>query len=303
MSGALLLENKLHHEYWRRKSGQTTVVSLENDDYGSAEGYPFVNCIDDGGATTFRVDPEKGKAFITITFPIATTMNGFAIYGHNLQRNQGIKILYDTDTDGSIDTDFKGTPYTSNTYKPADNLYSPFGAVFDSSVTVRRLTIETEGWSEHSYISILSMGHWLTDHVEISAPFVPPSFTPYKASIKRNNNANYLASDVKKIPQKIKINLQHFSETDLYTTSDSAQYTRINALTKTWPFIDYAGYFLSRYPFFFMYNKGIAGDSSANKISDQQKLYFCTIDGGLKQPSYSTPTLLNWSINAIGYIE
>ena len=153
MSGALLLENKLHHEYWRRKSGTTTVASLETT-HGSAEGYPFVNCIDDSGATTFRVDPEKGKAFITITFPIATTINGFAIYGHNLTRNQGIKILYDTDTAGSIDTDFKGAPYTSNTYKPEDNLYSPFGAVFDASVSVRRLTIETIGWGDNSYISI-----------------------------------------------------------------------------------------------------------------------------------------------------
>ena len=102
MSGALLLENKLHHEYWRKKSGQTTVVSLENDDNGSAEGYPFVNCIDDSGATSFRVAYPK-KAFITITFPVATTINGFAIYGHNLTRNQGIKILYDTDTSGNID--------------------------------------------------------------------------------------------------------------------------------------------------------------------------------------------------------
>ena len=303
MSGALLVENKLHHEYWRRKSGQTSVVSTENTTYGSAEGYPFINCIDDSGATSFRVDSVLKKAYITITFPVATTINGFAIYGHNLTRNQGIKILYDTDTADSIDTDFVGTPYTSNTYKPADNLYSPFGAVFDASVSVRRLTIETVGWGENSYISILSMGHWLTDHVEISAPFVPPSFTPYKASIKRNNNANYLSSDVKKVPQKISIKLQHFSEADLYTTTDSAQYTKINGHTKTYPFIDYAGYFLSHYPFFFMYNKGTTGDDDATKQADQQKLYFCTIDGGLKQPSYSSPTLLNWSINAIGYIE
>jgi len=52
-----------------------------------------------------------------------------------------------------------------------------------------------------------------------------------------------------------------------------------------------------------MYNKGTTGDDDATKQADQQKLYFCTIDGSLKQPSYSSPTLLNWSINAIGYIE
>jgi hypothetical protein len=302
MAGALLVENKIHHEYWRKKSGTTTIASTETATYGTEEGFAFGNCVDDNGATSFRAASGK-QAFITITFPVSTTMNGFAIYGHNLTRFQKLRIKYDTDTSGSITSSFTGTPYSSTDYAPDDNLYKPFGAVFDTPLNVRRITIETIGWGNNSYISILALGHWVTNGINVTSPFTPPSFSPYESSIKRNNKGNFLMTDVKKVTQKLKINLTQFSEEDLYAVTDSAQYTKINGLLTTHPFIEYAGYFISRHPFFFMYNNGNAAASGADKIIDQQKIYFCTVDKGLQQPRFSSPTQLSWTIDAIGYIE
>lgn len=305
MSGALLVDNKLHHEYWRKRSGTTSVsyVAATVDGYAPPpEGFSFTNALDDNAGTSFKVSNFNDQVDVTLTFPTAISLNGFAVYGHNLTRNQGLKITYSTD--GTNFFEFEGTPYTENTYKPVDNFYKPFGAVFSSVISsIVKLRFETISWSPDSYISILSAGVWVTSGVEISAPFIPPTFTTQEYSIKRNNKGNHLISDVRRVPTKLSINLQKFSEDELYATSDSAQLTTINGLTATYPFIEYMGYFLSRHPFFFMYTKGYSTDSAAQQIIDQQKIYFCTTDKGLKPPSYSSPTLLDWKINALGYIE
>ena len=108
---------------------------------------------------------------------------------------------------------------------------------------------------------------------------------------------------MRKVPQKLQINLNHFSEADLYLGSDDAQTTIINGLSATYPYAEYLGYFLSRHPFFFMYNKGASTDANSKQIFDQEKIYFCTVDKTLSQPKYSSPTLLSWTIKALGYME
>ena len=154
----------------------------------------------------------------------------------------------------------------------------------------------------------MSAGQWVTSHIDVTAPYTPPSFAPYENSIKRNNKGNPLLNDVRKVPQKLNIKLKNFSEDDLEDTTDTAFNTSINGQQKAWPMVEYLGYFLSRYPFFVMHTQGtteVSNDAEINAKTkrDRNRLYYCTIDKSLKQPSYSSPTLLNWSINAIGYIE
>jgi len=302
MSGALLVENELHHEYWRKKSGHT---SISYSGGAAAAGHGFENCIDENAGTSFKI-ANSTQVSVTLIFPpIPLAMNGFAIYGHNLTKDQGIEIHYSDDISGDVDTDFEdaGSIYT-NTYKPADNLYKPFGAMWtDSNKQVRRLKITTVGWTTESYISIMSAGMWVTSGINVSAPFTPPSFTPYEATIKRNNNGNPLLSDTRKVPQKLNIKLNNFEESDLEDTTDVAFNTSINGDQKAFSMIEYLGHFMPRFPFFVMYTQGVVGESDALIAEDRNRLYYCTIDKSLRQPSYSSPTLLNWNINAIGYIE
>lgn len=301
MSGALLVENELHHEYWRKKNGETTITYQTG---AAATGHGFENCIDENAGSTFKI-ANSTQAVILITFPTTLDMNGFCIYGHNLTKDQGITIDYDSDVIGSTTVDFEdaGSIYT-NTYKPADNLYKPFGAMWtDGNLTVRRLKITTVGWTTESYISIMSAGMWVTSNIKISAPFTPPSFTPYEATIKRNNNGNPLLSDTRKVPQKLNIKLNNFEESELEDTTDVAFTTKINGEQKAFSMIEYLGYYMPRFPFFVMYTQGVSGESDSLIAEDRNRLYYCTIDRSLRQPSYSSPTLLNWNINAIGYIE
>lgn len=301
MSGAMLVENELHHGYWRKKDGATTITYQAG---AAAAGHGFENCIDENAGSTFKI-ANSTQVRVKILFPSALAMNGFAIYAHNLTEDQGVAIKYSTNTnDTTADFEDDGSVYTHE-YKPADNLYRPFGAMWTdpSLFSVRYLTIETIGWTTESYISIMSAGMWVTSHINVTAPFTPPSFAPYENTIKRNNKGNPLLNDVRKVPQKLNIKLNNFSEDDLEDTTDAAFITHINGQLKAWPMIEYLGHFLSRYPFFVMYTQGVSGETDAQIAADRNRLYYCMIDKSLKQPSYSSPTLLNWNINAIGYIE
>ncbi|MDA8977538.1 hypothetical protein N9F71_00795 [bacterium] len=303
MSGAMLVENELHHGYWRKKGG-TTVISYSSSGGDAAAGHGFENCIDENAGTTFKI-ANSTQAVITLLFPTAVSMNGFAIYGHNLTKDQGVSIAYDSGITGGIAGTFHdaGSIYTG-IYQPSSNSYKPFGAMWtDGNRSVRRLQITTRNWTTESYISIMSAGQWVTSHIDVTAPFTPPSFAPYENTIKRNNKGNPLLNDVRKVPQKLNIKLNNFSEDDLADTTDVAFTTRINGEVKAWPMIEYLGYYLSRYPFFVMYTQGVSGETDAQIAEDRNRLYYCTIDRSLKQPSYSSPTLLKWNINAIGYIE
>ena len=300
MSGAMLVENELHHGYWRKKGGATTITYETG---AAAAGHGFENCIDENAGTTFKI-ANSTQVRVKILFLNALSMNGFAIYGHNLTKDQGVAIKYSNNTDSTTGNfEDAGDVYTHE-YKPADNLYKPFGAMWtDNNLAVRYLTIETIGWTTESYISIMSAGQWVTSHIDVTAPFTPPSFAPYENSIKRNNKGNPLLNDVRKVPQKLNIKLNNFSEDDLEDTTDTAFNTRINGEQKSWPMIEYLGCFVSRYPFFVMYTQGVTGETNAQIKADRNRLYYCTIDKSLKQPRYTSPTLLNWNINATGYIE
>ena len=301
MSGAMLVENELHHTYWRKKGGATTITYQAG---AAAAGHGFENCIDENAGTTFKI-ANSTQVRVKILFPTQLAMNGFAIYAHNLTKDQGVFISYSDDISGATaHFEDDGSVYTHE-YKPADNLYRPFGAMWTDPIgfPVRYLTIETIGWTTESYISIMSAGQWVTSHIDVTAPFTPPSFAPYENSMKRNNKGNPLLNDVRKVPQKLNIKLNNFSEDDLEDTTDIAFNTSINGEQKAWPMIEYLGYFVSRYPFFVMYTQGVTGETSAQIKADRNRLYYCTIDKSLKQPRYASPTLLNWNINAIGYIE
>ena len=140
MSGAMLVENELHHGYWRKKGGAATITYQAG---AAAAGHGFENCIDENAGSTFKI-ANSTQVRVKILFPSNLAMNGFAIYGHNLTKDQGVAIRTSSDFGGTT-AEFAdaGTIYTHQ-YKPADNLYKPFGAMWtDGNYSVKYLTIAT----------------------------------------------------------------------------------------------------------------------------------------------------------------
>ncbi len=145
---------------------------------------------------------------------------------------------------------------------------------------------------------ILAIGVW-QDSIDISAPYTPPNFALREFSVKRNNQGNFMSSETRRVPQKLSININQLSEADLDVSAvalnSSVDFSGENT------FINYLGYFLSQFPFYIMHDTGIG--TNAEIKTKRNQIYFCTADKSIKQPSFKTPTLLNWQINAIGYIS
>ena len=298
---ALLLDNKFFSQYWgtASKSGVITIqAGLE------AQGHPVVNMFDHNAGTSFKIGSGAQLEVEFYFGPTSTAFNGFAVYGHNLNTSQGIKVEYNTFVSaGSTMSDFtdSGSIYT-NTYYP-DAAGKAFGAYLGEFINARRIKITTVGWDTDSYISIMSAGVWLDYNVNISAPFTPPLTSLTEQMIKRNNNGNPLLNQVRKTPSKLSINLAPYEIDDLTTVVDSEFNTDIRGQQIRTGFSDYISYFASQYPFFVMYDLGLSSDSDSVKADKRNRIYYATIDKTVSQPRYSSPTTLNWRIPAIGYIE
>jgi hypothetical protein len=295
--GAILAENELHHAYWRSTSKPT----ISTDAGGQKSGFEFVNMFDNNAHTSFKNNTST-QSVMRFDFGSTRNFNGFAVYGHNLTTSQAIKIEYSTDN-SSYTTFTDSAVYPANgEISPANNNGEAFCVYLKGSSNIGRYwRITTIGWDTSTFITTLALGSFV-DNVNISAPYTMPSFTPQEVSIKRNNQGNLLSSDVRKIPQKLNIKLTTLQESDLDATQSGITNTTINGLTATYSFIDYLGHFVSRFPFFVLHDDGGDG-SNTEKKADRNKVYFCTIDKSLKQPAFASPTTLNWSINAIGYIS
>ena len=301
--GAILAENKLHHAYWRSASKPTITQQTSTQ----ATGFEFVNMFDNNAHTSFK-NSSNTQTKIAFSFASSVKMNGFAVYGHNLDSTQKIIVQYSNASslpavDGSWSTFTDDAVYLANGQVGVpDNFNQAFCCYLKGTlVDVRHLRITTVNWTTSTFISTFSAGTFV-DNVNISAPYTMPSFTPQEVSIKRNNKGNFLSSDVRKIPQKLNIKLTTLQESDLDATQTDITNTTINGLAATYSFIDYLGHFVSRFPFFVLHDDGGSG-TNAEKLADRNKVYFCTIDKSLKQPAFASPTTLNWSINAIGYIS
>ena len=292
--GAILAENKVHQLYWSATSKPTITTTNTNE----ASGFEFVNMFDNNAHTSYML--ATGTQGVTIIDFGSDTFefNGFAVYGHNLTNTQGIKIEHSDDNASyTILTDSAVYP-ANGEIKPKTDLGQAFGLYLKGSTfTKRYLRITTVGWTTSSFISNLSIGSW-TDGINIQTGYTPPSFTLHESTIKRNNEGNFMSSDVRKIPQKLNISLINLTQSDLDATGTSTTETSFSTEST---FINYLGFFLSRFPFFVMHDTGSGTNS---EISDtRNQIYFCTADKTIKQPVFQTPTTFSWTINAIGYIS
>ena len=295
--GAILAENKLHHLYWRSATKPTITTGTGT----VASGFEFVNMFDNNAHTSFK----NGSATQTVTVIDMLgnqKFNGFAVYGHNLTTSMGIKVEHSADN-SSYNTFTDSAVYGADgVIHPTNNNGDAFCCYLKGDIKNNRyIRFTTVGFTTSTFISTFALGNFV-DNVNISAPYTMPSFTPQEVSFKRNNQGNLLSSDVRKIPQKLNIKLTTLQESDLDATQTDITLATINGLTATYSFIDYLGHFASRFPFFVLHDDGGSG-TNAEKLADRNKIYFCTIDKSLKQPAFASPTTLNWSINAIGYIS
>jgi hypothetical protein len=293
--GYILAKNELHHRYWRSTTKPTITISAGTE----ADGHGFVNSFDDNAATSLKISGTT-QLVVDIDFGEQVVMNGFAIYGHNFDSNQGIQIKYDTNLEGVV-VNFQddGSLY-DGTYLAGDKLYRAFGAHIDRDQLVRRLQITTVGWDANTFMSNFAIGRWV-DGVNISAPFTPPIYEPQMAEIKRNNKGNPLLTDTRKMPQKFSINLATLTESDIFDAIGFAD--TINGHSADYGFAEYFGYYLPRFPFYLMYDDGSAASTDADTVARRNRIWYAVLDNQSRQPSYNTPTTLNWRIPVVGYIS
>ena len=295
--GAILADDILHHNYWRSTSKPTITTTDTNEQ----SGFEFVNMFDNNAHTSYMLATnQQGVTIIDFGLGVAKTFNGFAIHGHNLTPSQGIKLEYSV-SDGTTFVAFTDSAiYPADAeIKPDTSLGHNFGVYRKegSNIAARYLKITTIGWTTDSFISNLFIGLW-QDGINVSTPYTPPNFALREFSVKRNNEGNFMSSETRKIPQKLRINLNTLNESDLevtaVSTNSDTQFGTQNTL------INYLGHFVTQFPFFIMHDTG--SGTNAEIKAKRNEIYFCTADKSVQQPSFKTPTTLNWSINAIGYI-
>ena len=301
---AILVENDLALNVAGAQGSKGTVTDDPLVDGSvSAAGHGFANVIDGNGGSTWKIG-SSAQAVSDVLFSSPKPLNGFAVYGHNLQPNQGIKIEYTTSTTaGAGYSDFTdtGTVYTASYYP--DRLGRAFGAYIDQNILVRRIRISTINWTSESYISIMSMGMFLLDGFNLSAPFTPPLFAAHESTMKRNNKGNPTLTDTRKVPTKLSLNISTM-EFDDVTAALTYHDCYMNGYSvSNPPFAEYIGYHVAKYPFFVMYDTGLSTDTDAVILAKRNRVYYCSIDKNLKQPAYNTPTTLNWKIPCMGYME
>lgn len=291
----ILAKNDIHHAYWRNTSKPViTSIALGVE----ADGHKFINSFDDNAATSFKIK-DANQATFRVVFDSEITMNGFAVYGHNFSESQGLKIEYYSAADADY-SDFEDTGSLYNGTYTAGKFYRAFGAYIDQDVAVKGLKITTVGWDTNTFMSNFAIGRWV-DGVNLTAPFTPPIYEPQMSEIKRNNKGNPLLTDTRKVPQKFSINMSKLIESDIFGATSFTD--SIMGFSATHSFAEYFGYYLPRFPFFLMYDDGTAASTDADKIARRNRMWYCVIDKQSKQPSYNTPTTLNWRIPVVGYIS
>lgn len=294
--GAILAENAIHHLYWRATSKPTITTTNTNEQ----TGFEFVNMFDNNAHTSYMLSTAtQGVTIIDFGLGNNILINGFAVHGHNLSTSQGIKVEHSTNgSDYTLLTDSAVYP-SDGEHKPSTSLGHCFGVFLrGTTVSARYIKITTVGWTTTSFLSNLSIGIW-QDDINIASPFTPPNFALREFSVKRNNQGNFMSSEVRNIPQRLTINLVNLNESDLDATAVSTNSDTEFGTENT--IINYLGHFLTQFPFYVMHDTG--NGTNAEIKSDRNQIYFCTADKSIQQPSFRTPTTLNWRINAIGYIS
>ena len=316
MSALILAENKLHHGYYRADNKITIT-----QDSGVIVGHEFDKCIDGNSSTSFKSSVRTPT--VTITFPTAVAMNGFAVYGYTGSPSLGIS--YDQATDGFVpfpefnssnpdpavpsqDPTLSGS--NSQRYKPKQNGGGPFGAAFREGehVMVKSLQIQFS-LNDNESIECIAFGLWVRTQFVFSMPFNAPVLQARKNAMKRGPRAAYLRCGSRKVGEKIKLQFRDISLSELYKpdffeknslTSELRQ--TINGQTKSFPLIEYLGHYLPRYPFFVIHENGALSDF-INQVNTNARITYCIPYKASAMPRYSGASNLSWSINALGYFS
>ena len=302
MGAAILVDNILKDNYDARPRVMTVT---EVDSGGSAvsssnvqEGYGFANLFDNMGHTSFKIGAGGGQVIHQIDFGATVKANGFALYGHNFTSSKGLKIEVSTDN-------VTYSPFIADAPNVSDGIFTaPNGRGFafgakGSLDSFRYLRIHTVGFDGSEHLSVLRIGLWLDEGLDISAPFIPPYFTPHEFTTKRNNKGNLIGGQIRKMPTKLSIKINALSESDLESTTAEA----VSNDAEGRNFIQYASDRMAREPFFLMWKQRDTSDTAAVQAADEGEMYYCTVDRSLKQPAFSSGTILNWSFRLIGYTE
>lgn len=316
MASAALFDNLLHRLYWRSLPANRFTVSVKNTgtstDATIPEGFGAENLFDNLGHTAFKIGGNT-QVDIILSFPNGPIgnlwyANGFAVYGHNLTSSQSITIQTSNDAGTSYSNFLPNHANISNgTFGPTGDRFHAFAGYSSADTTgFNQIKITTVGFTQDTFISCLSLGMFLDEGIELSAPFSPPYFNPTEFQHKRNVNGNLLGNQVRKIPQRLKLNIKNQQESDLEATGSTSSYEALHYNSETDPnrnFIEYVGDNASRFPFFLIWNTGVSTESAAEQRADVNQVYFCHANKTIQQPKFNNETTLQFSMDVQGYIK
>ena len=180
-NSALLYTDILKSNYWDKNPIRRTVFTLATGQKNNL--HPFENCFDGSSGTTWRLNSNGSQQ--KYTFTVTGPINGIAIYGHNLNSSQGLRII---DTSASSNY-FQTSPNykTDGSICPKDSTGRAFcafdwssGNITDGTTTTRAISIETINWSVDTFVEVVQLGTFLQSGVDLLAPFNLPLFQTEK---------------------------------------------------------------------------------------------------------------------------
>ena len=146
----------------------------------------------------------------------------------------------------------------------------------NTQITMQSIKLTFLNFTPLDVVNHIQIGN--STKINISAPFNPPMFKVKKQTMRKNNKGLPLGSELIDEPVKLNLRLKNLTEAEMKLL---AKQEFVNELYKT-PFMLATSYDLTS--------------------EDRKTAYFCTLNGAINQPTYTTPTSMEWRINALGYM-
>ena len=292
-NSALLYTDILKSNYWDKNPIRRTVFTLATGQKNNL--HPFENCFDGSSGTTWRLNSNGSQQ--KYTFTVTGPINGIAIYGHNLNSSQGLRII---DTSASSNY-FQTSPNykTDGSICPKDSTGRAFcafdwssGNITDGTTTTRAISIETINWSVDTFVEVVQLGTFLQSGVDLLAPFNLPLFQTEKRVYKTNENGSQLPSTYIKTPQKQTLRLKNMDYQEHTDTSQSNQ-----------DFVKQIANNIKSKPFFVLWKVPRSGEGAVSRIEDQNNIIYANVNGTLPNPVLDANNLINFKIPIIGFTE
>lgn len=281
---AYIVPDNILFDAFNTDSGTSTASFTSGS---AATNFPITQAFNNNASNGFK-SGSNTLPVIIVNLANAKSFDAVCVYG--LDEAYSFQVHYSTTANVSSASDSSWVQFSANQTSTASfgstTTFShvkgePTAMVHLSSsvkTSVRSLKFTFTALATGSVLPHIQLGN--STEVDISTPYSPPLFRNFEQSIKRNNLGKPMINDMREAPVKITINLREKKESEMKTLADLANANTFQLINK--PFMVTTSY-----------------DTS---VEDLRSAYFCMIDKSLSQPRYTKPTVMSWTIKAVGYM-